>query len=175
MTHRLDPLLRPRAVAVIGASARKDSMGWWAIENLERGGYAGSILPVNPRYETLAERRCYARVADLPERPDLAIFALGDRNIEAALDEVIAAAIPAAVIMSPLVTDDDIADEATPDLKTRLQDRIDAAGLLVCGANGMGFYNVRDRVWACGFDSSPLASREPIAERTVAAEPTSRP
>ena len=29
--------------------------------------------------------------------------------------------------------------------------------MIVCGANGMGFYNVRDHVWACGFDSSDHA------------------
>jgi acyl-CoA synthetase (NDP forming) len=149
MSHRLDPLLRPRAVAVVGASERCDSLGEWSLTNLRKGGYAGNIYPVNPHYEELQGWKCYASVGALPEVPDLAIFGVGDQRIEAALDEAIAAGVPAAVIMSTLVIDDDV----SPALRDRVQARIDASGILVCGANGMGFYNVRDHVWACGFDS----------------------
>ena len=149
MGHRLDPLLRPRSVAVIGASGRSDSLGEWSLTNLRKGGFAGNIYPVNPRYEELQGFLCYPSLGDLPEVPDLVIFGVGDHRIEAALDEVIACGVPAAVIMSALVVDDD----APPLLRARVQARIDESGILVCGANGMGFYNVRDHVWACGFDS----------------------
>src|SRR5210317_1649430 len=53
MTHRLDPLLRPRSVAIVGASARPDSMGEWALKNLLLGGYRGTIYPINPGYDDL--------------------------------------------------------------------------------------------------------------------------
>ena len=149
MTHRLDPLLRPKSVAVVGASAREDSMGEWSLENLERGGFEGTIYPVNPGYETLRGLRCYPDLSSLPETPDMVMFAVGDHRLEASLDEALACGIPAAVIMSSLYLDDD----TTPDLRARVQDKIDKSGMLVCGANGMGFYNVRDKVWGCGFDS----------------------
>ena len=148
-THRLDPLLRPRAVAVVGASSRADSLGEWSLKNLALGGYRGRIYPVNPRYEELQGNTCCASLSELPETPDLVIFAVGDASLEAALDEAIAAGIPAAVIQSPLVVDDD----REPVLRERVQQKVAAAGMLVCGANGMGYYNVRDHVWACGFDS----------------------
>jgi len=85
----------------------------------------------------------------LPEVPELALFALGDRRLEAALDEAIACGVPAAVLMSTLALDEDV----PPGLRERVREKVRDAGMLVCGANGMGFYNVRDRVWACGFDS----------------------
>jgi acyl-CoA synthetase (NDP forming) len=50
MAHRLDPLLRPAAVAVVGASNNNDSMGDWSLRNLLKGGYGGEIYPVNPKY-----------------------------------------------------------------------------------------------------------------------------
>lgn len=150
MTHRLDPLLRPGSVAVLGASSKPDSMGEWALANLDKGGFTGSVYPVNPGYRELAGRRCYAELAELPEVPSLVIFAIGDRRIEEALDDAIGLGVPAAVIMSPLALDED----SHPPLKDRVRQRVSAAGMLVCGANGMGFYNVRDRVWACGFDSA---------------------
>ncbi|MCH8303424.1 MAG: acetate--CoA ligase family protein [Proteobacteria bacterium] len=150
MQHRLDPLLRPRSVAVVGASARADSIGEWALRNLDLGGYRGKIYAVNPRHEELQGHRCYAAVKDLPEVPELAIFAVGDQRLEAALDEAIAIGIPAAVIQSALAMDDD----SEPLLRDRIQKKVLAAGMLVCGANCMGYYNVRDHVWTCGFDSA---------------------
>jgi acyl-CoA synthetase (NDP forming) len=149
VAHRLDPLLRPASVAVVGASGKPDSLGEWTLRNLLRGGFQGSIYPVNPGYDELMEMRCYPALADLPETPELVIFGVGDARIEAALDVAIAAGVPAAVIMSSLVLDDD----TEPRLRERIRAKVRDAGMLVCGANGMGFYNVRDHVWACGFDS----------------------
>ena len=152
--HRLDPLLRPSAVAVVGASGKADSLGEWSLRNLLKGGFAGPVYPVNPGYRELQGLRCYPTLAALPQVPDLVIFAVGDPRLESALDEAIEVGVPAAVIMSSLHIDDD----ASPPLRERVRDKVHAAGMRVCGANGMGFYNVRDRVWACGFDS---AAHEP--------------
>jgi len=149
MKHELDPLLRPNSVAVVGASARKHSMGEWSLTNLRRGGFAGNVYPVNPGYDKLQSLRCYKSLSDLPEVPDLVLFAVSDLRIEQALDEAIKLEVPAAVLMSTMYLDDD----REPLLKDRIRQKIHAAGMLVCGANGMGFYNIRDSVWACGFDS----------------------
>jgi acyl-CoA synthetase (NDP forming) len=134
----------------VGASARTDSLGEWALRNLGLGGYPGSIYPVNPNYDELQGHRCYASLRDLPETPDLVIFAVGDQRIEGSLDAAIAAGVPAAVLQSTLYLDDD----SDPPLRERVREKIQASGMLVCGANGMGFYNVRDHVWTCGFDSA---------------------
>ena len=77
--HRLDPLLRPRSVAVVGASKRVDSVGAWVLTNLEKGGYRGRVYPVNPRYQELQGKPCFAKLADLEEVPDLVVFA-GDTD-----------------------------------------------------------------------------------------------
>ena len=150
MEHRLDPLLRPRSVAVVGASARVDSLGDWALRNLGLGGFKGRLYPVNPNYDNLQGHRCFPSLADLPETPDCVIFAVGDHRLESSLDEAIAAGVPAAVIQSTLYLDND----EEPALRERVRRKIRDAGMLVCGANGMGFYNVRDHVWTCGFDST---------------------
>lgn len=150
MTHRLDPLLRPTSVAIVGASARAGSLGAWALRNLLTGGYTGRIYPVNPNYDELQGQPCFASLAGLPETPELVVFAVSDQRIEAALDEAIEAGVAAAVIQSTLFLDDD----AEPPLRERMRRKIRDAGMLVCGANGMGFYNVRDHVWTCGFDSA---------------------
>lgn len=125
-------------------------MGEWVLENLCRGGYEGDVYPVNPGYDDINGTRCFSSLIELPERPDLVIFAVADANLERALDDAIAKGIPAAVIMTSLILDDD----TDPPLSERIRRKTAKAGMLVCGANGMGFYNVRDNVWACGFDST---------------------
>lgn len=150
MKHRLDALLRPRSIAVIGASSRADTVGSWVMINLRKGGYKGRLYPINPRYQEVDEQACYPDLAALPEVPELVVFAIADLRLEAALTDAIAAGIKACVIQSSLVLDDD--DD--PPLKERVRTLCEDAGVLVCGANGMGYYNVRDHVWTCGFDSS---------------------
>ena len=149
MSHRLDPLLRPKSIAVVGASARAGTIGQLALFNLLQGKYPGQLYPVNPGYEELQGLACYPSLESLPETPDLVIFGVGDTRIEAAIDDAIIAGVKAAVIMSTLVIDDD----TDPPLKERVAHKLRSAGMLACGGNGMGFYNIRDRVWACGFDA----------------------
>lgn len=146
----LDSLLKPKSITILGASKRKDSVGDWALTNLIKGGYKGAIYPINPSYDSIQNIKCYERIRDLPEIPDLVIFAVSDYRIELLFDEVVKAKIPAAVIFSSLNIDDD----NNPNLKTRIKDKILKSNMMVCGANGMGFYNIRDHVWACGFDSN---------------------
>lgn len=148
MAHRLDPLLRPESVAVVGASAREQSMGRETLQNLLKGDFPGRLYPVNPGHQELAGLSCYPDLGSLPETPDLVIFCVAASRVEQLLDDAIAIGVPAVSIMSPLVIDGD----TKPELDSRVRKKTRDAGILVCGANGMGFYNIRDRVWGCGFD-----------------------
>ena len=60
MKHDLDFLLRPKSVVVVGASEKKDSMGFWLMKNLQRGGFKGKIFPVNPGYDLLNGTKCFS-------------------------------------------------------------------------------------------------------------------
>ena len=101
---------------------------------------------------TRAASRCSAcpaipSLATLPEPVEHVIFAVADTRMDAALDDVIAHGARAATMMSSLVIEGD----TDPPLRDRLLAKIRKAGLVVCGANGMGFYNFADGIWGCGF------------------------
>lgn len=75
MTIRnLDPLLKPRSVAVIGASLRPGSVGATVWRNLSSGGFKGPLHAVNARPGALGDTLSYTRVEALPEAPDLAVI-----------------------------------------------------------------------------------------------------
>ena len=149
MAHRLDPLLKPRSIAVLGASERLGSVGRRTIENLLLGGYAGDLFALNPGYQSVLGVPCFASLDQLPKPVEHVVFAIGDQHLETALEAVISHGARAATIMSQLL----LAEDSDPPLKQRAAARIAESGLLVCGANAMGFYNFSDGVWACGFDT----------------------
>jgi acyl-CoA synthetase (NDP forming) len=145
--HRLQPLVAPASVAVVGATPRVGAVGNEVLVNLQRGQYPGALYAVNPGHESILGIDCYPDLAALPEVPQHVIFALGDRQIEAALDDAIALGVPAATIYSALLL------EKGDGLRERVADKLRAAGMLLAGGNGMGIYNFRERFWACGFDT----------------------
>jgi len=147
--HELDPLLRPASIAVLGASERSNTVGSQVISNLRQGGFAGPLYPVNPTRKNVFGLRCYASLSELPETVEQVIFAVADSRVEAALDDTIAHGARAATIYSTLILEND----CSPDLRSRVSAKVRSSGLLVCGANGMGYYNFQDGIWACGFDT----------------------
>ncbi|MEQ9065551.1 MAG: CoA-binding protein, partial [Gimesia chilikensis] len=70
--RNLDKIFHPRSVTVIGASQRPLSVGHTVFHNLLAGGFEGPVYPVNPKHERLGDHACYAQVADLPGKVDLA-------------------------------------------------------------------------------------------------------
>ena len=71
----VERVLRPRSIAVIGASSRRDSVGGAILRNVLRAGFDGDVYPVNPRRKRVAGRPALASVSDLPGEIDLAVIA----------------------------------------------------------------------------------------------------
>lgn len=138
---RLDALLRPRSVAILGASERP-SVGRTLIESLDRLGFPGSIYPINPKYETVLGRRCSPSVAELPSGVDVLAFCVNHARVLEHIRPAAERGIGAAVIF------DGGFAEAGPEGR-RLQDEIAAicreAEIALCGPNCMGVVNPHAR------------------------------
>ncbi|HEY2530635.1 MAG TPA: bifunctional acetate--CoA ligase family protein/GNAT family N-acetyltransferase [Xanthobacteraceae bacterium] len=73
--YRLDKLLSPRSIAVVGASPREKSAGRAVLSNLLRGGFAGPIQLVNPHYELIEGIKAAKSYDQLADAPDVAVIA----------------------------------------------------------------------------------------------------
>lgn len=131
--HRLDRLLKPRSVAIVGASDKPESNGEAMMTMCALDGYAGAVYPVNPRLDRLNDARCYPDLAALPEVPDHVMIGVASRFVEAVLDQAIALGVPSASIFASCYIEGDT-------LPQRITDKARAAGMAICGANCMGFY-----------------------------------
>jgi acetate---CoA ligase (ADP-forming) len=100
MPHSLDALLRPRSVAVVGASRSRTSVGGEIFANLVRRPFAGSVYPVHDAAETVQGVRAYPSIAALPTPVDLAVVAVPAPAVPRVVEECAAAATKAAVIVT---------------------------------------------------------------------------
>ena len=74
--QQIDRLLRPKSVAVIGASDRTGALGATLLNNLVQYEFAGEIYPVNPKRDELLGLKVYHSVEELPEGIDCAVLAI---------------------------------------------------------------------------------------------------
>jgi acetate---CoA ligase (ADP-forming) len=147
--HPLAPLLSPRAVAFVGATPRPNSPGNDMLRMVARSGFKGAVYPVNRKYDSIENIRCYPSLAALPERVDHVVLSVANERLEAAIDEALAHGARAATIFASC----QIENDGDPPLTQRIAAKAKAAGMAICGANCMGFYNDADGFWAVGFPS----------------------
>ncbi len=92
--------LCPRAVAVVGASRRRRTVGAEILRNLLTHGFTGTVYPVNSRARTVQGRRAYASVRELPERVDLAVVAVPAAQVVDVARDCGAAGVRALLVIS---------------------------------------------------------------------------
>ncbi|MBM3555954.1 MAG: CoA-binding protein, partial [Alphaproteobacteria bacterium] len=141
--RELGRMFRPRSVAVVGASPTPGNFGQRTIDNLRH--FAGPVYAVNPKYDRVGDKPCFASLADLPEAPDCVVLTVPRMGVEPLVEE--AAAIGAGGIV---VYASGYAETARED-REREQERLAAiakAGRLpLMGPNCLGIVNHATR---CG-------------------------
>src|SRR5262245_7592662 len=98
--HSLDPIFKPKSVAVVGASATPGSVGSILVRNLLGNPFGGVVYPINPKRKAVHGVRCYPDLASLPEAVDLAVIATPAATVPPLVKECGARGIPAAIIIS---------------------------------------------------------------------------
>src|SRR3984957_17395757 len=92
-------LLRPRAIALVGVSA-KGGAGARILDSNARFGFAVPTWPVNPNYREIAGHRCFGSFKDLPQVPDCVVISVPAEAVIDVLGEAAAAGIRGAFVIS---------------------------------------------------------------------------
>lgn len=85
--HSLDAIFKPRSIAVIGATARRGSIGREILNNLFANEFNGKIFPVNPKYEYIHSTKAYPSVASIPDPVDLAVIVVPAAQVLGVVEE----------------------------------------------------------------------------------------
>ena len=86
VVRSMERILRPRSVAVLGASRRPGTIGHELVRNLVGGGFEGPVFPVNPRAAHVASLPCWPSIDAVPGDVDLAVVAVPAAAVEEAVD-----------------------------------------------------------------------------------------
>ncbi|HEY5350520.1 MAG TPA: acetate--CoA ligase family protein [Candidatus Lustribacter sp.] len=143
--HSVEALLRPRAIALVGASAAA-AAGWSKaiFENIRAAAPDVALYPINPRRDVVWGERCYSSFAELPGPVDLALVITPAAAIPATLREGVAHGLKAATIYAAGFGEGGDAEGAAR--AAELAPLI-AAGLRICGPNCMGTLSVAERLY----------------------------
>jgi acetate---CoA ligase (ADP-forming) len=139
MMSRLKAALDPRSIAIIGASENPNKVGGRPVHYLEKFGFKGNILPINPSRNEVQGYKCYKSLDDLPEAPEMVIVAVAGDNAIGAVEDCAAHGVKVAVVMASGFGEvDAVAGKAK---ERRMVEAAHKAGMRIVGPNSQGLAN----------------------------------
>jgi acetyl coenzyme A synthetase (ADP forming)-like protein len=132
---KMNRIMKPDAVAVIGASAEDGKIGNSVMKNLINGGYQGTIYPIHPKAEEIMGIKAYKSVKDVPGEIDVAVFAIPAKLVAQALVECGEKKISGAVLIPS-----GFAETGNVEGQKELQEIGQKYNIRLMGPNIYGFY-----------------------------------
>ena len=131
----MNRIMKPKAVAVIGASDAEGKIGNSVMKNIINGGYQGDLYPINPKADEILGLKAYKSVKDVPGDIDVAVFAVPAKFCVAALKEVGEKGISGAIMIPS-----GFAEVGEHELQDELVAAAREHGVRIMGPNIYGFY-----------------------------------
>ncbi len=155
-TKALARLLRPKSVAIVGASATPGALGASVLTNLERLRYSGEIHLINPKRQEIGTRPCLQSVEQMPAGVDVAVLAIPRAAVLETVTALERLAVGAAIIFSGGFAEGGEAGLAEQREISQIAER---SGMVIEGPNCLGFVNHVDGV-ALTFVETPAVALE---------------
>ena len=135
----LAPLMKPASIAVVGASQRM-TRATRVVANLKTFGYSGRIFPINPKYTEVLGLPCYPDLGSTPEPADTVVVAIPAEQVPGVLRAAVESGVRGAVVLSSGFAE---AGPAGQKRQAELERLAADRGLLICGPNCYGVFNIR--------------------------------
>lgn len=138
MRHPLDALLRPRSVAVIGASRKRGTIAAEVLHNLLHSGFSGAVYPVNPTAAVVQSVRAYRTVLEVPDEVDLAVLVVPAAKVLDAVEDCGRKGVLGLVVITAGFGETGVEGKA---LQAKLLDRVRHYRMRMVGPNCLGLLN----------------------------------
>ena len=140
---RLDAIFSPESVAVIGASSTPGKVGHDIFENILKGGFKGTLYPVNPSARSVLSVRCYKSIMEIPDPVDLAMIILPPQIAVKTVDDCIEKGVKGIVIVSAGFKE--VGGHGAK-IEDEIAEKCRNAGIRLIGPNCLGVINPGDSV-----------------------------
>ncbi|RNF39798.1 acetate--CoA ligase family protein [Planococcus salinus] len=141
----LQKLFNPESIAIIGASPDKKKIGGRPLDYLQKYGYEGRILPINPKYDDINNLTCYPDILSAEGEVDLAIIALPSQAVVETFKKCIEKNVRSVIIFSAGFGELDEQGAKEQEEITALAEK---HGIRVLGPNCLGMFNVKKGVYS---------------------------
>jgi acyl-CoA synthetase (NDP forming) len=135
----IDAIMRPRSVAVVGASANPDTPGYDYVAAMQECGFSGAIYPVNPRGGEILGLAVAKSLAEVPGDVDYVISCIPSDHILDLVGQAAQRNVKAMQLFTGRFSE--TGREEDIELESRLREAIDKAGIRLIGPNCMGVLN----------------------------------
>jgi len=150
----ISAIFYPKSTAFVGASSHMGKWGHRLMSNTISGGYEGNIFLVNPKAETIAGRRTYPTVCDIPEPVDLAVVTIPAAGVLDLIPQLKQKNIGNMLLITSGFGE---TGEEGKKLEAELVRAARDAGILILGPNTMGICNPHINFYCTGFSAKPRA------------------
>ena len=139
----MNRIMKPRGIAVIGASDQDGKIGNSVMKNLINGGYKGEIYPVNPKSDEVLGVKAYKAITDIPGHVDVAVFAVPAKFVAGALEQVAEKGAAGAILIPS-----GFAETGNQELQDEVVAIARKSGVRLLGPNIYGYYYTPENLCA---------------------------
>ncbi len=156
---QLDKIMKPRAIAVVGASTKPHTIGSDIMKRLQEYGFTGDIYPVNPKGGIIEGLQAYPSVLDIPGEVDLAIIVVNAKFVLQTIDQCHEKGIGGLCVISAGFKE---TGHEGMELEQALLKKVRDYGMRCVGPNCLGVVNTHPSVRMDGCFAESLPQRGDI-------------
>ncbi len=159
----LNSLMKPKSLAIIGASTKPGKIGYTVIKNLIDSGYAGKVYPINPEADEILGFKVYKSVLDVPGEIDAAVITIPAKVVIPSVEECGQKGVKALIVITS-----GFSETGNKDLETQLVDLAHEKGMCVLGPNIVGTLSNSDNLNASFAPFLPLQGKASLLTQSGA-------
>ena len=139
----MNRIMKPKAIAVIGASNEDGKIGNSVMKNLINGGYEGDIYPINPKSDEVLGKKAYKAITDVDDDIDVAVFTVPAKFVAGALEQCGEKGVAGAILIPS-----GFAETGNVDLQNEAVAIARKHGVRILGPNIYGYYYTPENLCA---------------------------
>ena len=143
MTKDIESIFSPRSVAVVGATNRPGSVGLAVFNNILRGGFQGTLYPVNPRVQSVMSVRAYPKLSDIPDKVDLVVVIVPAEQVSTIIEEAGQKQAKGAIVITAGFRE--VGGDGV-EMENNLKEVAEKQGIRLVGPNCLGVINNNEHV-----------------------------
>lgn len=162
-SSKLDGLMRPKSIAIVGASTDPTKIGYTVVNNIIKGGYTGKIYPINPKADQILGLKAYPSLVEVPEDIDAAVITVPAKLVVSVVEDAGKKGVKGVIIITS-----GFSESGFKDLEDEVVAKAKQYGVRVLGPNIVGTLSNAEKLNASFAPVLPLPGKGALVSQSGA-------